>query len=104
MTTDSVLDCPHIFTEGDGSPMFLDGRYWCQGHINLGISWFRRRCSEDCCLYDMGEWGAWRAVVAPYSQSLADVLDSDDPLAANIACVFMAFWADDDFGAVGWSP
>lgn len=56
--------CPYSFDEpvGSGIPALLDGRYWCMGHIALGMSARRRRCPEDCPV-DMGEWGAWRAVV-----------------------------------------
>jgi hypothetical protein len=56
--------CPYSFDEpvGSGIPALLDGRYWCMGHIALGMSARRRRCPEDCpvCL---GEWGAWRSIL-----------------------------------------
>ena len=31
--------CPYSFDEPDGSgiPVLLDGRYWCMGHIALGM-------------------------------------------------------------------
>lgn len=69
MTGHPFPDCPHVFIDGDGHPMFLDGRYWCQAWIDYGLSGRRRRCPEDCppCF---GPWGAWRsgyASVAAYA-------------------------------------
>lgn len=62
--------CPYSFDEpvGSGIPALLDGRYWCMGHIALGMSARRRRCPEDCPV-DMGEWGAWRGTVMQHVEA-----------------------------------
>ena len=93
--------CPYSFDEPDGSgnPSLLDGRYWCMGHIALGMSARRRRCPEDCP-YDFGEWGAWRSVVI-------DILHRVAYEEGKIG--YESWWPSvaiirTELAAVGWSP
>lgn len=96
--------CPYSFDEpiGSGIPALLDGRYWCMGHIALGMSARRRRCPEDCP-YDFGEWGAWRAVLDEVSRCACAMVAY-----LSVRNEFDAHWAAVDLewylSAVGWSP
>ena len=97
--------CPYSFDEpvGSGIPALLDGRYWCMGHIALGMSARRRRCPEDCPV-DMGEWGAWRAMVGPFCRSYAATVDYPDQTMLAIAYIPVRALARRKLNAVGWSP
>lgn len=94
--------CPYSFDEpiGSGIPALLDGRYWCMGHIALGMSARRRRCPEDCpvCL---GEWGAWRSVVGAVTDLYNEAVESDDEFIPFF--VWLDHWRLIHMVA-GWSP
>ena len=93
--------CPYSFDEpvGSGIPALLDGRYWCMGHIALGMSARRRRCPEDCPV-DMGEWGAWRSFVGQVTVVPFGTVFWTQP---HMPSVYPdAVWKAAD--AAGWSP
>ena len=104
--------CPYSFDEpvGSGIPALLDGRYWCMGHIALGMSARRRRCPEDCpvCL---GEWGAWRAVgreVSWRAEVISEMAQEYDTDRLNLGALFVSLAMYIEIRiyleAVGWSP
>lgn len=93
--------CPHTFDEpvGSGIPSLLDGRYWCMGWINLGLSARRRRCPEDCP-FDTGDWGAWRSVVG----DIRDCLAHATTIPYNETGPYTIHKPYELLAAVGWSP
>jgi hypothetical protein len=106
--------CPYSFDEpiGSGIPSLLDGRYWCMGWIEFGMSARRRRCPEDCPV-DFGPWGAWRACADMLTAIYTGLEESgamDVPIivfswgetATNYDLFRNIAW--DELGAVGWSP
>lgn len=105
MTGHPFPDCPHVFTEGDGIPMFLDGRYWCQAWIDLGISGRRRRCPEDCPPV-FGEFGAWRSALgfvynAARTATVVETCDGGHATYITVNAFCDAVYA---LSAVGGSP
>ena len=97
--------CPYSFDEpiGSGIASLLDGRYWCMGWIEFGMSARRRRCPEDCP-FDMGEWGAWRAVVGHYIHPVIAEWDVCAIRYQDEPTLYPILSDSEAFEAVGWSP
>lgn len=91
------MTCPYSldWPVGSGVPSLLDGRYWCMGWIDLGMSARRRRCPEDCPV-NFGPWGVWRAGLASVEDAAAHAGDMGNLLRIAHAAAAVC--------AVGWSP
>lgn len=96
------MTCPHI------GPWFrIGGRRPIRQQCGLT----KRACRPlDACPAEMGEWGAWRAVVNEIVWAgVIDRATSSDPHDLFTYLVWRVFgdgeiWCKDHFNAVGWSP
>ena len=86
-------------------PFYVAGRHPCAlGEPDGRHCGPRQYPVGPCNLDEIGEWGAWRATVAPICQSFARLLEEPDQLIRDIAEVFLIFYSDELLDAVGWSP
>lgn len=90
------MTCP--FYVCDGRPSCLlgepDGRH-C-GPRQYPVS--------ACNLDEIGEWGAWRAVLAEITEAARSIRWSGHPIADDIMGIFLATGTELYLVAVGWSP
>ena len=92
--------------------MLLDGFEWCMAWISLGWTCRRKICCQKNCPYDLGPWGAWRAVLDQLVPLLAkmdrpfviDETTTDEQMEAWYDTRLM--WSERllALGRLGWTP